>query len=297
MTEVKTTPKEPDLQTSTETIELIPASTETYDNPPPPAEDVFDKPPPSTTTAATGTTSGPLKLEESTTAAIDKPPPSTANAWDATTSGPIQLEASTTVVFDRTATPTENVSTGTTSGPMQLEGSTTVAVPTDITTSIVTTFGTTTSMLTQKPRRRIKKTKNDLLSEYVYGRSEEEMMRIDPSIVGDPMPDYRLNRTYDLRRSSNARRLDCIQTMTTKGKEAEGEEVGEELGKEVGKRIIGQLPTHLFRPPKIPIRHTLGSKFRYLYNRRPPGVRVYFKNSKADPQEKPPFVTATRVCH
>lgn len=150
------------------------------------------------------------------------------------------------------------------------------------TTSFITTTGTPESSKLKK--RRHKKTKKEAFSEYVYGRKEDDILRIEASMIEDEIPEYRLNRTYDMRRVCNNKRIDFSRMVAA------------DVEEEKTRQNIGRVPSHLFRNPKIEVKQTLGSKFRYLYNRRPPGVKVYFKNAKMDPKQRPPFVSATNKC-
>lgn len=165
------------------------------------------------------------------------------------------------------------------------------------TTSLVMSTSAGSSPVVRKSRM----SKLDAANEYVYGPKEDAWTRpgIPPST--EPANNIRPNRAHTMRRSCILKRVQeeereraqLEHRPAERRKESEEDAVEQEAAAPA--RLI---PQTLYEKPKISVRETKSSKFRYWYNRKPAGVTVYFKPANAVARKKPPFVVAApmRTC-
>lgn len=161
---------------------------------------------------------------------------------------------------------------------------------------------TTTSMVmtssigpSESTRKRRQVSKIDAANEFVYGRTEEPWTKPTgrPSI--DMQTSIRINRAQTMRRSCIMKRVKEEAEERSRLEEQDGAWVDNEILDPIVARAV---PKSVYGGPKIAIRETKSSKFRFLYNRKPPGVKVYFKPANEDERKKPPFVvTAVNHCY
>lgn len=153
------------------------------------------------------------------------------------------------------------------------------------TMSILSTTGTESSA--KKHRRGISKI--DAANEFVYGHVEESWSRPDRKLSTDLNTTFRPNRTQTMRQS-------CIMKRTqNEERERNGKDEARSPGSEpenIDPVTARPVPKSVYVDPKIRVKDTKSSKFRYLFNRKPPGVKVYFKPANADQKKKPPFVVS-----
>lgn len=227
---------------------------------------------------------------------VANPPPEEAAPDDAntttegtttqeTTAGPTE-ESTTTNTTTTTGTPDESTS-------LAPEGSDSVtqtpvpAIPMTVTTSMVTS----TSMKPSPKAKKSRMSKLEAANQYVYGPKEDTFVRPSmPPLSEMPTKEVRANRAQTMRQSCILKRVKDIQQERTRLEEKEGKYKEEKTIQDpVVARVV---PQALYNKPRISVRDTKSSKFRYLYNRKPPGVTVYFKPANADEKKKPPFVVA-----
>lgn len=152
------------------------------------------------------------------------------------------------------------------------------------TTSIVTTTGTEKST---KKRRGLSKI--EAANVYVYGHTEDAWHRRDIKPSSDMDVTFRPNRAQTMRHSCIMKRTKDIEREQVRIRRAQSQSSEEEL--DAPDPITARkVPKNVYDAPKVSIKETKSSKFRYLYNRKPAGVKVYFKPANADPKKKPPFV-------
>lgn len=172
------------------------------------------------------------------------------------------------------------------------------------TTSMVTTTGSTEKSSTKKRRGM---SKMEAAKVYVYGHVEEPWQRRDIKPSSESDVTVRLNRAQTMRQSCILRRAKMNEKSCgmSRSNDVSKSDDSESDRKQVGNMrqgsqsgddeepvpiIARKVPKNIYDTPKVPIKETKSSKFRYLYNRKPAGVKVYFKPLNADPKKKPPFV-------
>lgn len=105
-----------------------------------------------------------------------------------------------------------------------------------------------------------------------------------------PLPtSIRINRAQTMRRSCIMKRVKEEAEERSRLEEQDVAWVDNDILDPIVARSV---PKAVYGGPKIAIRETKSSKFRFLYNRKPPGVKVYFKPANEDERKKPPFVVA-----
>lgn len=169
--------------------------------------------------------------------------------------------------------------------------------PTEAITVTPSTRLTTTSMVTtqaaesssKKHRRPLSKI--EAANEFVYGRQEEAWTRPERKPSTEIPATFRSNRTQTMRRGCIMKRVQTmeLERSQTSKRSRSRSPLSDDSSEPIAARPV---PRAVYEEPKITIRNTKSSKFRYLFNRKPPGVKVYFKPANADQNKKPPFVVS-----
>lgn len=143
----------------------------------------------------------------------------------------------------------------------------------------------------------------DAAASYMYGQKEDKsyIPEKKPSSSYSDTTQPRTNRAQELRNSRNRKRINeekmmreqMMKERIIRARSEMGESSDESDHEEAEPIHARLIPKSLYHKPKINVRETVSSKFRYLFNRKPPGVTVYFKQADdKDPKKKPPFVVA-----
>ncbi|KAK7572022.1 hypothetical protein V9T40_014494 [Parthenolecanium corni] len=172
----------------------------------------------------------------------------------------------------------------------EMDSAITVAPSMDDSRMTTTSMIMTSSMAPdESTRKRRHISKIDAANEFVYGRSEEPWTKPTgrPSI--DMPTSIRINRAQTMRRSCIMKRVKEEAEERSRLEEQDVAWVDNDILDPIVARSV---PKAVYGGPKIAIRETKSSKFRFLYNRKPPGVKVYFKPANEDERKKPPFVVA-----
>lgn len=231
---------------------------------------------------------------------VANPPPEEAAPEDTntTTGGTTTQETTTGPTEEFTTTNTTTATAGTPGESTSLapDDSDSVtqtpvpAIPMTVTTSMITSTSVRPSPTAKKSRM----SKLEAANQYVYGPKDDTFVRPStPPLSEMPTNEVRANRAQTMRQSCILKRVKDIQQERTRLEEKEGKyREDKTIQDPVVARVV---PQALYNKPKISVRDTKSSKFRYLYNRKPPGVTVYFKPANADEKKKPPFVVAAAL--
>ncbi|XKL59640.1 hypothetical protein PGB90_000656 [Kerria lacca] len=176
-----------------------------------------------------------------------------------------------------------------------------MAMPDDAITTAPSTiesqFTTTSMVMTSEPTHSMKKhrrmSKIEAVNEFLYGHSEEPWIK--PGIMRsiDVPVSFRANRAHTMRHSiMMKRKKDEEETRSQVTAKMTERDVPSSDDESMSPLVARKVPKYVYGNPKIVVRETKSSKFRYLFNRKPPGVKVVFRPANEDSKKKPPFVVA-----
>ncbi len=224
---------------------------------------------------------------------VDTPEPAESEAEDAPTT--TTTAATTAAAATEETVAEEEITTEMTAAPEEITteeamgSNITVAPTTEETQYTTTSMVMTSSSAPDSTKKRRQMSKIEAANEFVYGRPEEPWT-VPPGRPSIDSPgEVRETRATTMRRSCVMKRVRDEEEERSRMEEKDAAWVDNEI---IDPIVARGIPKSVYGGPKIPVRDTTSSKFRYLYNRKPPGVKVYFKPANDEQRKKPPFVVA-----